>query len=45
MESNSKTLNKPSVAILLHQSKMILVQTQHGKMSHKNHLLRIFNMQ
>ena len=45
MESNLKTLNKPSFAILLHQSKIILVQTQHGSMSHNNHLLRIFNMQ
>ena len=30
MESNLKTFYKPSVAILLDQSKIILVQTQNG---------------
>ena len=45
MESNSKTFNKPSVAILLIESKIILVQTQNGSTSHKNNLYRIFDMQ
>ena len=30
MESLSKTFNKPSVTVLVHQSKIILVQTQNG---------------
>ena len=45
MELNSETFNKPSVANLLHQSKIILVQMRNGSMSHTNHYLRIFNMQ
>ena len=31
MESNPKTFNKPSVAIALYQSKIIIVQTQNVK--------------
>ena len=30
MESNPKMFNKPSVAIALYQSKIIIVQTQNG---------------
>ena len=37
MESNSKTCDKQSVVILLHQSKIILVKTQNSSTTHKNH--------
>ena len=37
MESNSKTFDKHSVVILLHQSKIILVQMQNRSITHKNH--------
>ena len=36
MESNSKTFDKQSVVILLHQSSIILVQTQNTSITHKN---------
>ena len=37
MESTSKTFDKQSVVILLHQSKIILVQTQNSSITHENH--------
>ena len=37
MESTSKIFEKPSVVILLHQSKIILVQTQNSSITHENH--------
>ena len=37
MESTSKTFDKQSIMILLHQSKIILVQTQNSSITHKNH--------
>ena len=37
MESNSKTFDKQLVVILLHQSNIILVQTQNSSVTHKNH--------
>ena len=37
MESNLKTSDKKSVVILLHQSNIILVQTQNSSVTHKNH--------
>ena len=37
MESNSKTFDKQSVVILLHQPKIILVQMQTSSVTHKNH--------
>ena len=45
MESNTKTVDKQSVVILLHQSKIILFQTQNSSITHKNHLLRTLKMQ
>ena len=36
MESNSKTFDKRLNVILLHQSKIILVQTQNTSITHKN---------
>ena len=36
MESNSKTLNKQSVEILLHKLKIMLVEMQNDSTSHKN---------
>ena len=37
MESTSKTFDKQSIVILLHQSNIILVQTQNSSITHKNH--------
>ena len=37
MESTSKTFDKQSVVILLHQSKIILVQMQNSSITHENH--------
>ena len=45
MEWNTKTVDKQSVVILLHQSKIILFQTQNSSITHKNHLLRTLKMQ
>ena len=36
MEFSSKTFDKPSVVVLLHKSKIILIQMQIGSTSHKN---------
>ena len=35
MESNTKTVDKKSVVILLHQSQIILFQTQNSSITHK----------
>ena len=45
MESNSKTFDKQSVVILLHQSEIILIQTQNSSITNKNHQLSILKMQ
>ena len=45
MESIPKTFNEPSDVILLHRSKIILVQTQNDATSHENNKLRILNTQ
>ena len=37
MVSTSKSFDKQSVVILLHQSKIILVQTQNSSITHENH--------
>ena len=37
MESTSKTFDKQSVVILLHQSKIIVVQTQNSSITHEHH--------
>ena len=42
MESNSKTFDKQSVVILLHHSKIILVQTQNSSISQKKTLTKYF---
>ena len=36
MESTSNTFDKQSFVIVLHQSKIILVQTQNSSITHKN---------
>ena len=36
MESTSKAFDKQSIVILLHKSKIILVITQNGLITHKN---------
>ena len=45
MESNRRTVHKQSVVILLHQSNIILFQTQNISITHKNPLLRTLKMQ